>query len=600
MTQAPESERKVPIPQAIVVAELADLLEVTPVDVIKELMKNGVMATINQVVDFDTAAIVATDFGFTPEEEGARAAPAAEDEAAAEEVASTSMRIVEEDEEGLETRSPVVTVLGHVDHGKTTLLDALRKANVVAGEAGGITQHIGAYQTRAPDGRLVTFIDTPGHEAFTEMRARGARVTDIAVIVVAADDGVMPQTREAIDHARAASVPIVVALNKIDVENANQDRAKQQLMELQLVPEEYGGDTVVVPVSALRGEGIDELLENVLLVSDLDEPKANPDRPAVGVVLEAATDRHRGVVATVLVQTGTLHQGDAVLAGLAYGRVKALEDQDSNRVKEAGPSSPVVLLGLSEVSPAGERIVVVKNEKEARRQAEERRRAREAAGGTRTPVTLDSLFGEIHAGTVKDFNVVLKTDVQGLVEPLVRSLEQEGVDEVNVRVIHAAAGSINESDVNLAVASQGVILGFNTELETGAKRLADAERVEIRQYDVIYDIVEDVEQAVRGLLDPLYEEREDGRLEVRAVFRLSRRNAIAGCYVQEGTIRRSSLARIFRDGEMLHESRVASLKRFEEDVSEVDSGFECGVMLDGFIDFEEGDEIVAYRSEQVR
>ena len=600
MTQAPESERKVPIPQAIVVAELADLLEVTPVDVIKELMKNGVMATINQVVDFDTAAIVATDFGFTPEEEGTRAAPAAKGEAAAEEVASTSMRIVEEDEEGLETRSPVVTVLGHVDHGKTTLLDAIRNSNVVAGEAGGITQHIGAYQTKAPDGRTVTFIDTPGHEAFTEMRARGARVTDIAVIVVAADDGVMPQTREAIDHARAAGVPIMVALNKIDAENANQDRAKQQLMELQLVPEEYGGDTVVVPVSALKGEGIDDLLENVLLVSDLDEPKANPGRPAVGVVLEAATDRHRGVVATVLVQTGTLRQGDAVLAGLAYGRVKALEDQNSDRVKEAGPSSPVVLLGLSEVPPAGERIVVVKNEKEARRQAEELRRAREATGGTRTPVTLDSLFGEIHSGTIKDFNVVLKTDVQGAIDPLVRSLEQEGVDEVNVRVIHAAAGSINESDVNLAVASQGVILGFNTDLETGAKRLADAERVEIRQYDVIYDIVEDVEQAVRGLLDPLYEEREDGRLEVRAVFRLSRRNAIAGCYVQEGTIRRSSLARIFRDGEVLHESRVASLKRFEEDASEVDSGFECGVMLDGFIDFEEGDEIVVYHSERVR
>ena len=600
MTQAPESERRVPIPQAIVVAELAALLEVTPVDVIKELMKNGVMATINQVVDFDTAAIVATDFGFTAEEEGAEAAPAAEDEAAAEEVASTSMRIIEEDEDGLGTRSPVVTVLGHVDHGKTTLLDAIRKANVVGGEAGGITQHIGAYQTKARDGRLVTFIDTPGHEAFTEMRARGARVTDIAVIVVAADDGVMPQTREAIDHARAAGVPIVVALNKIDVENANQDRAKQQLMELQLVPEEYGGETVVVPVSALKGEGIDELLENVLLVSDLDEPKANPGRPAVGVVLEAATDRHRGVVATVLVQTGTLHQGDAVLAGLAYGRVKALEDQDSHRVKEAGPSSPVVLLGLSEVPPAGERIVVVKNEKEARRQADERRRAHEATGGTRTPVTLDSLFGEIHAGTVKDFNVVLKTDVQGSIEPLVRALEQQGVDEVNVRVIHAAPGSINESDVNLAVASQGVILGFNTEPEPGAKRLADAERVEIRQYDVIYDIVEDMEQAVRGLLEPIYEEREDGRLEVRAVFRLGRRNAIAGCSVQEGKISRSSLARVFRGGEMLHDSRVASLKRFEDDVSEVDSGFECGVMLDGFIDFEEGDEIVAYHSERVR
>ncbi|HJM75604.1 MAG TPA: translation initiation factor IF-2 [Dehalococcoidia bacterium] len=613
MTQAPESEPlqtdappaeppqpevSVVIPPAVVVKDLADLLNVSAVDIIKELMKNGVMATINQVVDFDTAAVVATDFGFIAEEE--RAAEAAPADADAE-VVAFSMRVEEEDDGSLETRPPIVTVLGHVDHGKTTLLDGIRKANVVDGEAGGITQHIGAYQASAPDGRLVTFIDTPGHEAFTEMRARGAQVTDVAVIVVAADDGVMPQTREAIDHARAAGVPIVVALNKTDVENANPDRTKQQLMEMQLVPEEYGGDLVVVPVSALKQEGIDELLENVLLVSDLDEPKANADRDAVGVVLEAQTDRNRGVVATVLVQTGTLKQGDAVIAGMAFGRVKSMENQDGERVKSAGPSTPVATLGLSEVPPAGERLTVMANEKAARREAEQRRRALEAVGEERVGLTLDTLFGEIHKGTIKDFNILLKTDVQGSVEPLVRALEDLSIDdEVNVKVIHAAAGSVNESDVNLAVASQGVIIGFNTGPEAGAKRLAASEHIEIREYNVIYDIIEDVEQAVQGLLDPVYEEREDGRIEVRAVFRLSRRNAIAGAYVTDGTVKRDSLIRVMRKGEQVHESKITSLKRFENDVADVASGFECGIMVDGFSAFEEGDELVAFHMERTR
>ncbi len=600
MTQAPESEPRVHIPQAIVIKDLAELLEVTPVDLIKELMKSGVMATINQVVDFDTAAVVATDLGFAPEEEGAEPPAAAETDDQPGQVSTTSMRVAEEGDEGLTPRPPVVTVLGHVDHGKTTLLDNIRRASVAAAEAGGITQHVGAYQAKAPDGRLLTFVDTPGHEAFTEMRARGAQVTDIAIIVVAADDGVMPQTREAIDHARAAGVPIVVALNKIDLENASPDRAKQQLMELELVPEEFGGDTVVVSVSALKGDGIGDLLENVLLVSDLAEPRADPARDAVGVVLEASTDRHRGVVATVLVQTGTLRQGDAMLCGLAYGRIKAMEDQDGKRLKEAGPSTPVVVLGLSEVPPAGERFTVASSEKEARQQAGTRRRAQEAAGGERTRVTLDTLFGEIHRGAVKDFNIVLKTDVQGTIAPVVRALEEQALDEVNVKVIHAAPGSINESDVNLAAASQGVILGFNTRPEPGAKRLADSERVEIRHYEVIYDIVEDVQQAVQGLLEPVYEEREDARLDVRAVFRLSRRNAIAGCYVVEGAVTRDARVRVFRAGELVHDSGLTSLKRFEDNVAQVDSGFECGLMVEGFADFEEGDEIIAYHMERVR
>ena len=601
MTQAPE--QTVNIPQAIVVKDLAELLAVTPVDVIKELMKNGVMATINQVVDFDTAAVVATDLGFSPVEEGTAESPSSADDEPEQQRPTTSMRVIEEDEEGLEPRPPVVTVLGHVDHGKTTLLDAIRNTNVVDGEAGGITQHIGAYQALAPDGRSITFVDTPGHEAFSEMRARGAQVTDVAIIVVAADDGVMPQTREAIDHVRAAGVPIVVALNKVDQESANLDRVKQQLMELQVVPEEYGGDTVIAPVSALRRDGIDDLLENVLLVSDLEPPMANPNRSAVGVVLEAETDRHRGVIATLLVQTGTLRQGDAVLAGLAYGRVKAMEDQDGERVPEAGPSVPVAVLGLSEVPLAGERFTVVKSEKVARQQAETLRRAQasERGGGTRTAVTLDTLFGEIHRGTVKDFNIVLKTDVQGSIEPLVRALEELALDdEVNVKVIHAAAGSVNESDVNLAIASKGVIIGFNTVPEPGAKRLANSEHVEIREYDVIYNIVDDVKQAVQGMLEPVYEETQDARVEVRQVFRVGRRNAIAGSYVLEGKISRDSMIRVYRGGEMIHESRVESLRRFREDEREVDSGFECGITVAGFADFEEGDEIVAYHLKRVR
>jgi translation initiation factor IF-2 len=491
-------------------------------------------------------------------------------------------------------------VLGHVDHGKTTLLDSIRKASVVTGEAGGITQHIGAYQATAPDGRTVTFIDTPGHEAFTQMRARGAQVTDVAIVVIAADDGLMPQSREAIDHVRAAGVPLVIAMNKIDLPNADPQRATTQLTEIDLVPEEFGGDQVVVPVSALKGEGIEALLENVLLVSDLQDPKANPDRDAVGVVLEASTDRHRGSVATLLVQTGTLRQGDTVLAGLAYGRIKAMSDPDGNRIKEAGPSTPVEVLGLSEVPPAGERFTVAKNEKAARAEATARRRSAEAAGTGGTAVSLDTLFGEIHKGNVQDFNLVLKTDVQGSVEPLVRTLEELSLDEVNVKVIHAAVGSINESDVQLAVASQGIIIGFNAGPETGARRLADQEGVEIREYNVIYDIVEDVQLAVNGLLEPVYEEQEDAQIEVRQVFRVGRRNAIAGSYIREGTVRRATQARISRGGELIHEGEIESLRRFDDDVREVASGFECGIQVVGFTDFEEGDEIVSFHMERVR
>jgi translation initiation factor IF-2 len=551
-------------------------------------------------VDFDTAAVVATDFGFQPEEEEGTPAVRTAAPEPAEEDRGTSMRFIDEDETALQPRPPVVTVLGHVDHGKTTLLDTIRRTKVTESEAGGITQHIGAYQAKAPDGRLVTFIDTPGHEAFTQMRARGAQVTDVAIIVVAADDGVMPQTREAIDHVRAAGVPMVVALNKIDANNANPDRVKQQLMEVGLVPEEYGGDQIVVPVSALRGDGIDDLLENVLLVSELQEPTANPDREAVGVVLEASTDRSRGVVATLLVQAGTLRPGDTVLARLASGRIKAMTDAEGKRLREAGPSTPVEVLGLSDVPPAGERWTVVKSDKEARAVAERRRRATDGGEAARAAVTLDSLFGEIHRGNVQDLNLVLKADVQGSVEPLVKTLDDLSVDEVNVKVIHASVGSVNESDVQLAVASKGVIIAFNVGPEPGAKRLAEQEGVEIREYQIIYEIVEDVEKAVRGMLQPVYEERRDAQLEVRQVFRLGRRNAIAGCYVREGTVRRGTRARINRGGQQIHEGDITSLKRFQEDAREVSSGFECGMQVAGFDDFQEGDEIVTFHMEQTR
>ena len=602
MTQAPDQTvsaaeaPRVTIPPAVVISDLAGLLGITPVDVIKELMKNGVMATINQVVDFDTAAVVAADLGYSPEEEGGEEATASAGEG---ESAPLSRRIIEEGEDA-QPRPPVVTVLGHVDHGKTTLLDTIRRARVVDGEAGGITQHIGAYQATAPDGRMLTFIDTPGHAAFTEMRARGAQVTDIAIIVVAADDGVMPQTREAIDHARAAGVPIVVAVNKTDLPNANPDRVKQELMGAALVPEEFGGDTVVVPISALAGDGIDDLLENVLLVADLEELKANPDRSAIGIVLEAATDPRRGIAATILVQTGTLRRGDAIRAGLAYGRIKAMTDSGGQPLKEAGPSTPVTVLGLSEVPAAGERFVTVKDERSARAESEELRREADREGNVRTGVTLDTLFGEIHRGAVQDFNIVLKTDVQGSIEPLVRAIEALAVDEINVKVIHAAAGTVNESDVNLAVASQGVIIAFNTRPETGAQRLADAEHVEIREYRVIYDVIEDVEQAVRGMLQPIYEERRDAVVEVRQIFRRGRRNSIAGCLVRDGPVTRGSLARVMRGGEVIREARIDSLKRFQEDAREVAAGLECGITVDGFEAFEEGDEIVTYHMEQVR
>jgi len=601
MTQeAPPENSTVRIPAALPVGELAEILSISAIDIIKELMKNGVMANVNQVIDFDTAAVVATDLGFELEEET--------EEINYSEISSvdqlndqnTSLRITEQDNSNFPTRPPVVTILGHVDHGKTTLLDRIRLTNIVDAEAGGITQHIGAYQTQTSEGRSITFIDTPGHEAFTEMRARGAQITDVAIIVVAADDGLMPQTREAIDHVKAAAVPMVIAINKVDVANADVARTKAQLTEMNLVPEEFGGDQVVVEISALDGTGIEELLETVLLVSDLDEPKADPNRPAIGVVLEASNDRHKGPVATVLVQTGTLHQGNAIISGLSSGRIRAMSDYSGNRIEIAGPSTPVEITGLNSVPPAGERFEIRESEKLAKREATERQRDFEAGNTGRETVTLDSLFGEIHQGNIENLHIILKVDVHGSLEPLVQTLQDLNEENVNPRVIHASVGSVNESDVQLAVASQGIIIGFNVQIETGAHLLAAQEKVEIREYSILYDIVQDINKAVQGLLEPIFEEAQDASAEVRQVFRKGRRNAIAGSYVRDGSISRSSKARIMRDGGIVYEGNIVSLKRFENDVREVTTGQECGIQIDDFNEFQEGDEIVIYHFKQIR
>jgi len=591
MTAKSSSRTTVRIPDALTVKELADLLRVSPVEVIKRLMTNGVMAAQNQTIDYDTAAIVAVELGFEPELEAAAepepGAPLVEPEEEPDDPAS------------LKPRPPVVTILGHVDHGKTSLLDAIRKTRVAAGEAGGITQHIGAYQVER-DGQKITFIDTPGHAAFTAMRARGAQVTDIAVLVVAADDGVMPQTVEAINHAKAAGVPIIVAINKIDLPAANPDRVKQQLTEYGIVVEEYGGDTVCVPVSAATGQGIGDLLEAINLVAEISELKANPNRPASAVVIEAELDPHRGPIATVLVQRGTLRQGDAVVVGETSGKIRAMLDDTGKRVKEAGPSTPVVILGLEDVPEAGDRLRVAADEKVARQIVEERKRQREAQEQTQhARVNLDTLFNEISAGKLKELIIILKTDVRGTAEAIKGALERLSTPEVKIRIIHAATGPVTDNDVMLAEASNGIIIGFNTRVEPGAKKRAEAGGVEIRTYNIIYQLLEDIEKALQGMLEPVYKTVVDGHAEVRAVFKSSRVGQIAGCYVTDGVVRRGSLARVLRGKEEVWKGRCEGLKRFQDDVREVQAGYECGIVISGFDKFQVGDVIEFYHEERV-
>lgn len=579
--------REIELPEAITVRDLATMLGVSPVEVIKELMRAGVMVTVNQPIGFDMATLVCKVYGRIakpqPKPEALRAAA----------------REAEEDASKLTERPPVVTVLGHVDHGKTTLLDAIRKTRVAEGEVGGITQHIGAYQVEYK-GKKITFLDTPGHEAFTSMRARGARVTDIAVLVVAADDGVMPQTIEALNHAKAANVPIVVAINKMDKPEANPERVKRQLSEQGLVLEEWGGDVIAVPVSAKKGQGIDDLLENILAVAEVSELKANPERPAIGVVIEARLDKSRGAVSTVLVQNGTLEVGDIVVAGSAYGRVKALVTETGRRVKRAGPATPVELLGLNTTPEAGDPLEVVDNERIARELAEQRARTREAEKGKAKPLTLEEAYARITSGEVKELNLVLKADVQGSVEAIIGSLTGLTSDKAKVRVLQASSGTITESDVLLAAASKAIILGFNTSVEAGVQALADREGVEIRTYDIIYRLVEDVEKALKGILEPKIREVVDGRAEVRAVFPGGKGTTVAGCMVVSGKLARSSSIRVIRKGRVVHEGRVSSLRHFKEDVNEMAAGFECGVRLDNFNEFQPGDVLEAFHQEKVR
>jgi translation initiation factor IF-2 len=594
MNEKTQEKRVVEIPDFLTVRQMAELMDVSPIDVIKELMKAGFMANINQQIDFETAAIVAQEMGFEPKEETPIAAEKTEEGP----TALWDRLYASEDPDKLIVRPPVVTVLGHVDHGKTSLLDAIRQTDVQAGEAGGITQHIGAHQVEH-DGRSITFLDTPGHEAFTAMRARGAHTTDIAVLVVAADDGVMPQTVEAINHARAARVPIIIAINKIDKPAAQPEVVKQQLSEMGLVPDDWGGNTLCVPVSAKQKIGLDDLLEAILLVADSTEIKANPDRPAVGTVLEGQLERTRGATATVLVQNGTLRVGDTVVVGLAHGRVRQMLNEAGHPIQEASPSTPAMILGLSGVPEAGEIFKVVADERTARTIVA--KRAEELAAKAATPVrafTLDDFSIRIQAGQIKELNLIVKTDVQGSIEPIVNSLERLGNQDLKVHIIHAAAGNISESDINLAIASRAIVVGFEVYADPAARHQAENEGVDIRTYDIIYKLVDEIDKALKGLLEPTYVDVVVGEAQVRATFRIPRVGVVAGCYVRQGEARRNARARVFRGDAQLHDGHVGSLKRHENDVREVRAGFECGVGLEGFEDWAIGDVIQFYVKER--
>jgi translation initiation factor IF-2 len=570
------------LPPVITVKQLADQIGVSGIEIIKQLMRNGVMANINQSLDYEDAAKLVADFGFTAKKLNTTAK-------AKQAVATKGAK--------LHPRPPVITIMGHVDHGKTSLLDAIRQTNVAGGEAGAITQHIGAYQIEMK-GRKITFLDTPGHEAFTAMRARGARATDIAVLVVAADDGVQPQTIEAIDHARAAGVTIVVALNKIDKPDANPDKVKQQLADLGLVIEEWGGDVICVPVSAKKKQGIDDLLENLLLVADMLELKSEWDCPAEGVVIEAKLDKNRGPVATLLLQKGILKPGDTVVIGTISGKIKAMFNYAGKVIRKAEPATPVEILGMNSVPNAGETFQTVSDEKEVRSIIEKNRSAGQITSSARS-VSLTSIAAQASAGEIKDLNIILKTDVHGSIEPIRDSLEHLSDEKTRVKVIHVGTGGITENDILLAMASKAVVVGFNSKPEPGASRLAEQESISIRQYNVIYKLIEDVEKALKGLLEPEYADVVVGQAEVRAVFEAGKKGRIAGSAIKEGKATRDSLVKIIRGGKVVAESRVAGLRRFKDDVKEVTTGMECGVKLDSFNDFQVGDILQFIRQERV-
>jgi len=576
--------RPIEIPHSLSVRQLADLLQISAIEIIKQLMRNGIMANINQVIDYEAAVAVATACGYEahpmPRPVRRRYQPLQREEAGA-----------------LQPRPPVVTVMGHVNHGKTRLLDAIRQTNVMATEAGGITQHIGAYQVKVNE-QKITFLDTPGHEAFTAMRAHGAQITDVTILVVAADDGVMPQTLEAIDHAQAAEVPIVVAINKIDKPNANPELVKQQLSDAGLVIEEWGGDTICVPISAKEKTGISELLENLLVVTEVEELKADPHHAAVGVVIEAKLDKSRGPLTTVLVQTGTLRIGDTIVVGTTWGRVRAMFNDMGKRVKKVEPATPVELLGLSNVPQAGDLLMAVADERRAQALMEKRKLEMQKPSLEAKSVSLINLYDQISAGRIKELNVILKTDVQGSLEPIRNSLEQLATKEVQVRIIHSGTGNITDSDVMLAIASKGLIIGFNVSAKEGTRRLANTEGIDIRYYDVIYNLIDDVDKALKGMLEPSYIEVIEGRAEVRAIFPAPKGRKVAGVYVTEGKVSRSASVRVRRGEEMVRESTVSSLKRFKDDAKEVTAGYECGIGVNDFDEFQVGDILEFFSHEK--
>ncbi|MBQ7460314.1 MAG: translation initiation factor IF-2 [Oscillospiraceae bacterium] len=578
---------KVQIPDEINVGELAARMKKTGAEVVKTLMKNGVMASLSDVIDFDTAAIIAEEMGCKVERE----VIVTIEEKLIDDTADT--------EEELLPRAPVVVVMGHVDHGKTSLLDYIRKAHVASGEAGGITQHIGAYTVKV-NGSNVTFLDTPGHEAFTSMRARGAMVTDIAILVVAADDGIMPQTVESINHAKAAKIPIVVAINKMDVHGANPERIKQQLTEYDLVPEEWGGETIVCPISAKTGQGVDSLLENLVLLAEVQELKANPNRAAKGTVIEARLDKGRGPIMTVLVQNGTLRQGDIIIAGTAVGRVRTMLNDKGERVTEAGPSIPVEIAGMSEVPGAGDVFNSVKDERMARMLAEQRKEEQKNSGNVHKKVSLEDLFAQIQEGELKELPIIVKADVQGSAEAVKASLEKLTNDEVRVKVIHSAVGAINESDVMLATTSGAIIVGFNVRPDSAAKDSAARNRVDMRMYRVIYDCINEIEDAMKGMLAPKFRENIIGHAEVRETYKVSKVGTVCGCYVQDGKIQRGCSVRVLRDNVVIHEGELASLRRFKDDVREVATGYECGMQIEKFNDVKIGDVIECFVMEEIK
>ena len=593
----PSERGAIELPATITVKELAEVLDVSPADIIRELIKSGIFATINQLIDRDTASLVAEELGFeVAEPQAATASDDEDDEGVPAEAAKEQLwEETEEDEKDLVPRAPIVTVMGHVDHGKTSLLDAIRSTAVAAGERGGITQHIGASEITTKDGKRVVFLDTPGHEAFTAMRARGAKVTDIAVIVVAADDGVMPQTLEAISHAKAAKVPLVIAMNKIDKPDANPDRVKNELAEAGVVVEDYGGDTPLVPVSAKTRVGLEELLEIILLVADLQELKANPKRDAVGTIIEARLDKGRGPVATLIVQTGTLRVGDVVVAGNTFGKIKALENSAGKRIPKAGPASAAVILGLSDVPEAGDVLRVVKDVIVARDQVETRKNAAVAAlGGGSGRATLEDLYRQIQAGQAKELRIILKADVSGSLGAIDHALGQLSSEETKINVLLEAAGEITDNDIMLATASNAIVVGFNTGITETARRAAEAEGVDVRRYDIIYKLTDDIDAALKGMLEPEIVEVVEGRAEVRQLFKVGKTTVIAGCYVTDGRIVRNGQARVWRGGKVIVTDKIEGLRRFKDDVREVAQNFECGISLVGFNDLVEGDIIECF------